>query len=379
MKRILLLAALVAIDGIAFGDLIRFKDDIELGGDDVQVLSWTDDHVKVKVVYGTVTLNANRIAAIKIDFKKRIESLKADGKDTARNLFDLGALCDRNHMAKEAAQAYTMALRKEKVPPDLLRRLATIFEERQMWPEAKAAYDRALLTNPADEYLQKKAAFCEEMAGDAPPLDIKLGKEPHETESVKVAENPEPATPPENPVQPEPNVEPKPQPQPKQLEGYEANTRWGVEQWGNAATCEVVVQEGGGDNRILSVAWTQKDKDKVAIRLNTDLDLTDKTKVTFDVCNMAQKPVSIGVAFNTLPGYQFFESIALNAPAGKWVPMEIDLTSQRFKCAATNWRHKAAIANKDNVKDIFILIYNRDAQGVVYLDNFRFHTAQAAD
>jgi len=379
MKRILLLAALVAIDGIAFGDLIRFKDDIELGGDDVQVLSWTDDHVKVKVVYGTVTLNANRIAAIKIDFKKRVESLKADGKDTARNLFDLGALCDRNHMAKEAAQAYTMALRKEKVPPDLLRRLATIFEERQMWPEAKAAYDRALLTNPADEYLQKKAAFCEEMAGDAPPLDIKLGKEPHDTESVKVAENPEPATPPENPVQPEPNVEPKPQPQPKQLEGYEANTRWGVEQWGNAATCEVVVQEGGGDNRILSVAWTQKDKDKVAIRLNTDLDLTDKTKVTFDVCNMAQKPVSIGVAFNTLPGYQFFESIALNAPVGKWVPMEIDLTSQRFKCAATNWRHKAAIANKDNVKDIFILIYNRDAQGVVYLDNFRFHTAQAAD
>jgi len=379
MKPMLLIAAMVAIGGIASGDLIRFQDDIELGGDDVQVLSCNDEHVKVKVVYGTVTLNASRIKTIKINFRKRIESLAADGKDTARNLFDLGVLCDQNHMTKEANEAYAMALRKQDIPADTLRRLAAIFEERHLWPEAKAAYDRMLLTNPADAFLQKKVDFCEQMAGDAPAIDIKLHQpEPDNTEPVKVVDDPEPQEPPE-PGPDAPNVEPQPEAQPKLVDGYESNTRWTIEQWGNAATCESVVQDGGGDNRILSIAWTQKDKDKVALRLNVDLDLTDKTKLTFDACNMAEKPLSIGIAFNTLPGYQFFESIAINAPTGKWVPVEINLADERFKCAATNWRHKAAIANKDNVKDIFIMIYNRDPSGVLYLDNIRFHTAEAAN
>jgi len=104
------------------------------------------------------------------------------------------------------------------------------------------------------------------------------------------------------------------------------------------------------------------------------MDLSDKTKVTMDVYNNATGSARVGMAFNTLPGYQFFESLAFGSPLKKWTPVEIDLTQKKFKCAATNWRYRAEIANKDNIKDIFILIYNGDDKGAVFLDNISFHS-----
>jgi len=374
------------LSGLCHGDLIRFKDGIELGGDDVEVVWRKGDRVQVRVWPGTITLNTDRIASITIDFEARVAKLQADGKDTAKNLFDLGALCDQSRMIEEAAEAYKLALRKEIVPEEMLGRLAEIFEKRRMWPEAKAAYDRLLLTNPADAELQKKAAFCREMAKETPPFQQHLtggvGKEPDEepidrktvNELVTKPEEPrneEAVRPPDNTTEP---VHKPEEPEPAaDRDGLEANPRWRVEQWGNNATCEVVVQDG--DNKLLSVAWTQKDKDKVAIRLNVDMNLADMTKVTFDVYNDATAAAGVCMAFNTLPGYQFFESLAFNSSLKKWVPLEIDLTSKKFKCAATNWRYTAQIANKDNVKDIFILIYNRDAEGALFIDNIRFHGA----
>lgn len=375
------------LGGLCHGDLIRFKDGLELGGDDVEIIWRKGDHVKVRVWPGTITLNANRIASIKIEFEARVAKLQADGKDTAKNLFDLGVLCDQNQMIEEAAEAYKLVLRKEVVPAEMLRRLAEIFEKRRMWPAAKAAYDRLLLTNPADAALQKKAAFCQEMAKDAPPFGEQLvvepkkepAKEPDDERAVnQLVNNPDPP-PNEEPVEPAPDntTEPIQKPEepepPEKRDGLEANPRWRAEQWGNNAACEVVAQDG--DNKLLSVTWTQKDKDKVAIRLNADMNLTDMTKVTFDVYNDATAAASVCLAFNTLPGYQFFESLAFNSSLKKWVPVEIDLTRKKFKSAATNWRYTGEIANKDNVKDIFILIYNRDARGALFIDNIRFHTA----
>ena len=160
---------------------------------------------------------------------------------------------------------------------------------------------------------------------------------------------------------------------PQIRDSLEANGLWRAEQWGSTATCEVVAQ--GDDNKLLSITWTERDKDKVAIRLSIDLDLTDNTKVTMDVYNDSDAAAAVGMAFNTLPGYQFFESAAFSSPVKKWASIEIDLTKKRFKCAATNWRYTTDIANKDNVKDIFVLIYNRDDKGTMFVDNLRFHTA----
>ena len=385
MKKTLTLIVALGLAGLCRADRIKFKDGMELGGPRVEVLSRDGEHVKVKVQYGTVTLNAGRIEWIKIEFKARIDSLVENGTDTPKNLFDLGVLCDQNQMVREATEAYVLALHKDGAAEEMLRQLAGIFEQRRMWPEAKEAYDRLLITNPADEALQKKAAFCMEMAKDAPAFNVKAGGKDPEPDEDPAQNNVEKDPgdkndgPPAIVVDPEvkPDIKPDekvedPKP-PENRDSLEANSLWRVEQWGNSATCEIVVQ--GDDNKILSIAWARKDKEKVAVGLNVDMDLKDKTKLTFDVYNDATAAAGVSVAFNTLPGYQFFESVSFNSAPKKWVPIEINLAAKRFKCAATNWRYKAEIANRDNVKDLFILIYNRDAAGVVFIDNIRFQTA----
>jgi len=300
-----------------------------------------------------------------------MKKLIAKGDDTPKNLFDLAALCDQCGMTKEAAQAYAYILRKGNAPEEMMKRLAPILEKMQLWPEAASAYQKLQLTNPADADLQARATACAEKAKTAAPVkftDFEAGNEP-------VAKAPDNAEPPKDPDGGAKPPDQAPQPQPAKAEpardGMEASTLWQIEQWGNAATCEVVTDPK--DNKILNVAWTQKDKDKVALRMNADMNLTDKAKVTFDVFNNSTAPTQICMAFNTLPNYQFFESVAFPTPLKKWETITIDLAAKNFKCAATNWKYVSEIGNKESVKDIFILIYNQNPAGAMFIDNIRFH------
>ena len=373
MRKLLILAAALGLTGFCQADLIIFKDNIELGGPNVEVLSRTGQKVEVKVKYGVVSLNTDRINVIKIEFKERMKKLIANGNDTAKSLFDLAVLCDQCSMPKEAAQAYALILKKKNVPEEMLKRLAETFEKMELWPEAKVAYDKLLLTNPADAGLQKKANELGERAKNAKALVSEFDGEDivGQTTDTAAAPKEDPAL--DNKAQPTTD---KPKADAKPRDGMEASNLWAVEQWGNAATCEVVTQ--GDDNKLLSVNWTGKDKDKVALRLNIDMNLTDKGKVTFDVFNNSDVPASVCMAFNTLPNYQFFESVAYPVPKKKWETITLDVAGKGFKCAATNWKYVSDITNKDNVKDIFILIYTREAPGALFIDNIRFHAADEA-
>jgi len=377
MKKIMVLMAALGLGGFCWGDLIRFVDDIELGGPDVEVLSRTNQRIDVRVKWGTVSLNTDRVKLVEIYFKARITKLIADGNDTPKRLFELGVLCDQSGMAKEASEAFALILRKQTVPEEMLKNLGGIFEKRELWPEAKVVYDKLLLTNPADPGLQAKANLCAEKAKGATPLklDVELGKDPAPKPQEDPAQKPDNPERVEKIAQPGPDTTgpPKPDPAVGGRDGMEVNPLWQIEQWGNAATSEVVTQ--GEDNKLLNVTWTGKDKEKVALRLNVDMNFTDKTKVTFDVFNNSNSPAGVCLAFNTLPGFQFFESMAFDSQVKKWKTIEVDLAAKNYKCAASNWKYVAEIANKDNVKDIFILIYNRDAQGSLFIDNFRFHAA----
>ena len=377
MRKLLTLTAVLSLATFCQADLIRFKDNIELGGPNVEVLSRNAQKVEVKVKYGVVSLNTDRIDVIKINFADRMKKLIANGNDTAKNLFDLAVLCDQCAMPKEAAQAYALILTKKTVPEEMMKKLAETFEKMELWPEAKTAYDKLLLTNPADAGLQTKANQMGERAKNAKPLALEFGEGGQAAEAADAPKeavvNGGPAAPPDDKGQP---VVGKPKADAKPRDGMEASNLWAIEQWGNLATSEVVTQ--GDDNKLLSVNWTENKKEKVALRLNIDMNLTDKTKVTFDVFNNSTAPAGVCMAFNTLPNYQFFESMAFPTPLKKWETITLDVAGKGFKCAATNWKYVSDITNKDNVKDIFIMIYNREAPGSLFIDNIRFHTADEA-
>jgi len=162
MKHILVLAIALGVAGFCLGDQILFTDMIELGGPNVEILSRNAQKIEVKVKYGVVSFNTDRIKKISIEFKDRMKKLIEKGDDTPKNLFDLAALCDQCGMTKEAAQSYAYILRKPNVPEEMMKRLAGICEKMQLWPEAKTAYEKLLLTNPADADLQARSAACAE-------------------------------------------------------------------------------------------------------------------------------------------------------------------------------------------------------------------------
>jgi len=388
--RKLLLLALFSCGGLCQADLIRFTDNMELGGQNVQVLSRTGDRIVVLVNYGKIELNAARVKTIRIDYKDRMAKMAAKGDDTARNLFDLAVLCDQSGMTLEATEAYAMVMRKPAIPEEMLRTLADTFEKKELWPEAKLAYEKLLVTNPADAALQEKAKLAAQKAEGKKPViapdnntavnntnpdnganaaNGANGANGANATNVADANGANAA----NTVN---TVNAKTNNPDAVADGLEANALWRAEQWGNAATCQVAVQ--GEANKLLQVEYTSKDKDKVALRLNVDMSLADKTKVTFDVYNDAGLPAGVCMAFNTLPGYQFFESMAFDSQMKTWKKMEINLSEKKFKSAASNWKYVTDILNKDNVKDIFILIYNRADTGKIYIDNIRFHTADEA-
>jgi len=146
------------------------------------------------------------------------------------------------------------------------------------------------------------------------------------------------------------------------------NPGWRAENWGNRADSQIVTGPNG--KKMLSVTWHERDKDKVAVRLNVDLDLTDKSELSFDVYNESGGRISICAAFSTMPGYQFFESVAPAVPSGEWQTIRINLADKKFKSAASNWAHVTGIENKNNVRDVFILIYNgRNETGTLFINN----------
>ncbi|MDP6117853.1 MAG: hypothetical protein QF437_03600 [Planctomycetota bacterium] len=156
-------------------------------------------------------------------------------------------------------------------------------------------------------------------------------------------------------------------------DGLEANERWKSQDWANPAEYEVVDQGGEEKNLLARISFTKTDKDKAAIGLDYPANLSDKGFITFDTFNGCDRPISIAIAVQTLPGYAWFESYATTIRPNKWaVGKKIQLDTSKFKSADANWQYKSPIKNLNNTIKIYFLIYHRAPQGNIFLDNIRF-------
>ena len=156
-------------------------------------------------------------------------------------------------------------------------------------------------------------------------------------------------------------------------DGLEANERWQSQDWANPAEFEVVDQGGEEKNLLARISFTKTDKDKAAIGLDYPANLSDKGYISFDAFNGCDRPVSIAISVQTLPGYAWFESFATTIRPNKWaVGKKIQLHTEKFKSAEANWQYKSAIKNLNNTIKIYFLIYHRAPQGNIFLDNIRF-------
>lgn len=366
------MAVTMALSGRAMGDRIVFVDKLEVEG---TLLEQDEESVLVEVPYGNITLKRSRIKTIEIDFDARVRSL--DKSDT-RGFYRLGLLCQEFDMEGEAMKAYESAAEHDDAPLGCYLKLADLYEKKDMPLAAIGVLEKFVARNPT------RADIIDRIA----KLDLKVpeGEKAKLTEAV---ERPAPGETTETTtkattaatdtkaVETE-KVEPKPD-RPKVTEGLEGVPGWGSEEWGNSA--EVVQIEQGEivKNKLLSVTFNSNDKGKVAVKKSTSLDLTEKVRCVFDVYNATERPLPICLAVTTLPGYVWFESTTIYAKPKSWkAKAAIDLTGKHWKCEASNWRFTAEIANRENVKQVFLLVYNTSKDGTVFFDNIFFQTAEEA-
>ena len=381
---------------LAHADRVILPDNIDLSGKRVEILEIRETDVLVRVAYGDITIPRSRIVKLEVDFEARLEHLKAEGKDTPRALFDLGRVCGRLDMAKEAAEAYRLALAGRDIPDDVLLPLAREFERRDAWAAAHQCYQHYLKLHPDNADIQAKARAAAAKADEQPPAiglpHAGAGPKIEITEHPPTAVNPgaqQPIRPPEpvepgqppnpvqpNPVQPDPVQPDPPEPAgPKVKEGLEGDGGWSTEAWGSTIEVSVGVPQGGANDKMLRVFLGGNEKDKACVMLEDNFDLTKKEKLIFDVHNFAAKDsIQVAVAFITRPAFEFYESVqhSVLATGAKPRTITLDLVNGRFKTAKTRWRFKSTLENKKNIIKFYFLIYTKLTGEWVFFNNIRF-------
>ena len=375
----------------ALGDSVGLIDKMELAGKKIEILEIRDNDILVRVAYGDIVIARSRVTAMKVDFAERLASLKEQGADTPRALFNLGRLCAQLDMPKDAATAYREAFARKDVPEDLLLPLAAELERCEDWAAAQLCYAAYLKLHPDNTDAAAKARAMASKAAQAVPTpetplvaDVKIDStltpttpgarpvRPAQPEETPVAQ------PGEQPVQPENPVEPvAPQPVGEQ-EGLEAHAGWATEAWGSSVEINVGPPQGSND-KMVRVFLAGAEQDKACVMLEEDFDLTNKTSLSFDVYNFAKQTITLGVAFTTSPGWKFYESMPVMVmPTGNTPkPVTIDLAGNRFKSAETQWRHKTPIQNKNRVVKFYFLLYTKQTNAWVFFNKIRFEPADA--
>jgi hypothetical protein len=365
-----LLAVLAAT---AHADTIVFKDGLELSGPKVEVEREHALGVDVRVSHGTITIHWPRIKRITIKFDEHLANMQADGRDTAGGLHQFLDVLVRHKMTQEAAKVSALVLGKEHVAETILVAVMDQMEKQEEWALAKQAGDRILAQNASRADIQKRldqiAKRMPDNGGDVVALNP--GHQLRQPDKQPGQPDKQPGEPDNQPGQPDKNGDaPKPPVAPvkRANDGLEAEADWLAEQWGNPADVQTLEQGTDVKNRVLSVAFRDGKKDKVAVRLGGTWDLTAYDTLTFEVWNASGGSMGLTVAFNTLPGWRFFETTAKRIAPKKWTKMSINLNAKNFKCAESKWRHNSALENRDNVKQIMLLIYTSTKDGVEYSD-----------
>jgi len=312
------------------------------------------------VLYRYMELNPGRAdVRDKLD-KLEEESQKAEEERLKREEEEARKLAEEQEKRLkeiEAKEREEMAERREKIEE--------YFQEREVTPEMIAKKEKEDPEAPG------------ELPEEAPEEKPKKAPEEKPEDSEKIAKKDEG----EDDVgetevggEGEKKTEEPKDERPQADEGLEADKRWRVQNWGNPSKLEIIDQGGDTKNMLVQLAFTKTDKDKAAIGLDYPTDLSAAEEMQFDAFNGSQRPISIAIAIQTMPGWTYYESFATTIKPNKWaVKKSIKVNTKRFKSAASNWNYATEVKNLKNTVKLYFLVYHSVAQGSIFLDNVKFH------
>ena len=245
--------------------------------------------------------------------------------------------------------------------------LAGLQEEAGELPGALAAYQGYLHANPTDQAKVREArAAVERLKPRVDAIAATTGNKPDENPANPVAGDNTEAVPVKNP--PKSSVD-------EGLENYPKGD-WSVVPWADPATITKEVDQESG-NHFLAVNMSGGGKGsqrKTAIQLRVGRAKTAVIKsprLIFYVYNPDNHSLPISVAFQTGRSMNYFESRTFRFNRKGWHTVNLDLNSNYFKSAKTDWSYKTEIEDKNDLKSLIILINTRRRQ-TVFLDYIKF-------
>ncbi|MHC4253605.1 MAG: hypothetical protein ACYS9X_31180 [Planctomycetota bacterium] len=145
-------------------------------------------------------------------------------------------------------------------------------------------------------------------------------------------------------------------------DGLARGGSWKVLDWGNPGNVSSPRWGRDAEDVALVVKLQGGTEDKTAVSRQLRLAVADKGTLRMDVYNATKRQVPIAIAIITVAGGEraFFESQRQALRPG-WSRTTFDLSASTFECASSDWKHTAAIKDKDSVREIVLLFYGEKA------------------
>ena len=326
----------------------------------------SEKHLLIRTATGTLRLRKERVKSTVMGLSGRVSAVK----DTDfQGLVDLARWCLGEKHPAEALAALDKAMLLVRADPSLLKDLGIAVIYLRLVAEERGSEAALPLfrwyrqMGGTDAETLRQLGVWEAIAGTAP-----------DTRAPAVPLPPSP-TPKTKSVSKEPETSTRE----RLTEGLETKS-WQAEneQWSNPISSKLVplsAKDSDNDSnsakRTLEITCGAGGKDKATLRKPVALSAVEKHILIFRLKNSAEIPIRVAVGIKT-GDYAYFESEAQTVKFGEgFKELRFNLSAKNFKSSASNWAYNGSVENLDDVKELQVLFYNRDAEITAFISGMR--------
>jgi hypothetical protein len=144
---------------------------------------------------------------------------------------------------------------------------------------------------------------------------------------------------------------------------------WQSPSWSNEITIEEVeLDRGARGNHGMRLSFKGGAKDKAVAVRKVSLSLSGNDEISFSLFSPTKRKLEIAVAVTTGDKLAYFESKSRTVQAGTWAEMAIPLGRKDWKSEASNWKHESELRDRNDIRELLLLIYNLKNSGEIFID-----------
>ena len=160
-------------------------------------------------------------------------------------------------------------------------------------------------------------------------------------------------------------------------ENFEGDNYWEPVDWENTGQVNISISDANASEGKQSLEVIIREeatdwKNKVAFYREEELDLSN-ANIVMDVYSEKAAAIELAVGFRTGEKWAYYESNKKPVDQGWNKDITFDLGANDFKCKTTDWKYMVPLADRDSVKEIYVLVYRpvKMIQDIIYIDNIR--------